>query len=106
MQIGNPLSRAQSIHLFVAPESAAHLSKSLFYEWITEASDAIGMPMTAHNFRHGLASILLKRSLANLEKVAKFLGNTPGVVERNYAWINVESVIEETQDEVLDEALG
>ncbi len=97
---------AESIYFFVAPQSGAHLSKSLFYEWIGEVSAAIGMPMTAHNFRHGLASILLKRSLANLEKVAKFLGNTPAVVQRNYAWINVEAVIEETQDEIMDEALG
>lgn len=92
--MANPLQRRESIQCFVAPESAAHLSKSLFHEWLNEASDAIGMPMTAHNFRHRLASILLKRSLGNLEKVAKFLGNTPAVMQRNYAWINTDAVIE------------
>lgn len=105
-KVQNRVQGAESVYFFVAPQSAAHLSKSLFYEWISEASAEIGMPMTAHNFRHGLASILLKRSLANLDKVAKFLGNTPAVVQRNYAWINVEAVIEETQDDLLNEALG
>jgi len=100
------MDRRESIYFFVAPESADHLSKSLFYEQLVSASEDIGMPMTAHNFRHGMASILMSRSLANLHKVARMLNNTPDVVQKYYAWINEEAVIEETQDEILDEVTG
>lgn len=62
------------------------------------------MPMTPHNYRHGVASILLKRSLANVSKVATMLNNTPAIVLQNYAWINEEAVIEETQGEIVEEA--
>ena len=62
--------------------------------------------MTAHQFRHGLATILLKRSLANAGKVAKMLNNTPAVVLKNYAWINEEAVIEEAQEEIVQEAFA
>jgi hypothetical protein len=100
------LQRAESIHLFVSPQSAAHLSKSVFYDYLCEASEAIGMPMTPHNFRHGVASIMLKRSLANIGKVATLLNNSPGVVGTFYAWINEAIVIEEVQDEIVEEAFG
>lgn len=93
----------ESIHLFVAPNSAAHLSKSVFYNWILDASDGIGMPMTPQNFRHGLASILMSRSLANAGRVAVLLNNKPSTVLRYYAWINSRALIEETQDEILAE---
>jgi hypothetical protein len=105
-QVDDPSRRAESIYLFVAPKSAAHLSKSVFYEYICEASEAIGIPMTAHQFRHGIATILLKRSLANAGKVAKMLNNTPTVVLKNYAWINEEAVIEEGQEEIVQEAFA
>ena len=91
------------IYLFVAPKSAQHLSKSTFYNWLVEASDDIGMPMTPHNFRHRIASMLLSRSFANLHKVANMLNNTPAVVQIFYAWINREALLEEAQDDVLRE---
>ena len=62
--------------------------------------------MTPHHFRHGIASILLKRSLANVGKVATLLNNTSAVVLKNYGWINEEAVIEETQDEIVQEAFA
>lgn len=99
----NDSRQTESIFLFVAPTSANHLSKSTFYNWISEASDDIGMAMTAHNFRHGLASILLTRSFSNLHKVANMLNNTPAVVQTYYAWINREAMLEEAQDDVLKE---
>ncbi|MBI1492437.1 hypothetical protein [Halocynthiibacter styelae] len=100
------LQRSESPHLFVALQSAGHLSKSVFYEYLCEASEAIGMPMTPHNFRHGVASIMLRRSLANIGRVATLLNNSPSVVEKFYAWINEAIVIEEVQDEIMDEAFG
>lgn len=103
-KVTDPSQRAESIYLFVANESASHLSKSRFYIYLCEASEAIGMPMTPHNYRHGVASILLKRSLANVSKVATMLNNTPAIVLQNYAWINEEAVIEETQGEIVEEA--
>ncbi|WP_417525761.1 hypothetical protein [Marinovum sp.] len=105
-ELETPSKRLESCYLFVAPRSADHLSKSVLYTYLCDASDAIGMPLTPHNFRHGLASILLKRSLANVGKVATLLNNTPGVVLRNYGWINEEAVIEEVQDEIVEEALS
>ena len=105
-KVDDPSRRAESIYLFVALESAAHLSRSVFYNYICEASEAIGMPMTPHHFRHGIASILLKRSLANVGKVATLLNNTSAVVLKNYGWINEEAVIEETQDEIVQEAFA
>lgn len=105
-KVKDPMRRRESIHLFVAPESDAHLSKSVFYDYLCEASEVIGMPMTPHHYRHGIATILLKRSLANVSKVATMLNNTPAVVLKNYAWINEEALIEETQDEIVQEAFA
>ena len=105
-KVDDPSRRGESIYIFVAPQSAAHLSKSVFYEYLCEASEAIGMPMTPHHFRHGIASILLKRSLANVGKVATLLNNTQAVVLNNYGWINEEAVIEESQDEIVQEAVA
>lgn len=96
-------AQTESLYLFVAPTSAAHLSKSVYYEWLVSASEAIGLPMTPHLYRHGLATIMLKRTWSNVNRVAVLLNITPGIVLRNYGWIDRESEFESAQDEILQE---
>ena len=51
-------------------------------------SDASGLSMTAHNYRHGVATVLVKRSLANIEREAILLNHTPGTVRKNDSLIH------------------
>ncbi len=98
--------QAESHHFFVSPTSAKPMAKSLFYDWLVPVSESIGLPMTPHNMRHGIASILMARSLQNAPKIAALLGNTPAIVLKYYAWINREAVIEDAQSELFSELMA
>lgn len=82
--------------LFPARQANAHLSSQVFDTYILEASEAIGLPMTAHKFRSGQATRLLASSWTNLPIAAELLGNTPSVCARHYAWINKEKLRRDT----------
>lgn len=82
--------------LFPASQADKHLCAQVFDRYMLEASDAIGLPMTAHKFRSGQASRLLASSWSNLPIAAELLGNTPAVCARHYAWINQEKLRRDT----------
>jgi len=73
--------------------------KGTFYNWLAEASAAIGLPLNSHNYRHGFCSIDINDGRRSIEDLAKLLGDTVAVVQRNYAWINAKkSVLNVQQD--------
>lgn len=92
----------KSIYLFPAIEAVGEgLGHKTFDGWFQRAASAAKLPMTFHQWRHGYASLLLKASWSNLPHAAQMLGNTPGVCGRNYAWINKQEMILESQAKTL-----
>ena len=100
------IRQTESMFFFVSPKSEKHLQKSTFYNWMTECSDQIGLRTTAHNFRHGLATILLAKSFSNLPKVASFLMNKEATVLAHYAWLDAEGMVHDAQAEIVEEAFS
>lgn len=89
---------AHKTHAFFPPlERAANLTSSFvegtFYIWLAEASAKIGLPMNSHNYRHGFCSIDINEGRRSIEDLAKLLGDTVAVVQRNYAWINAKKSV-------------
>ena len=64
-----------------------------FYIWLAETSGAIGLPMNSHNYRHGYCSIDINEGRRSMEDLAKILGDSVAVVQRNYAWINAKQSV-------------
>jgi integrase len=95
---------ADKTHAFFPPLEAAKTADDgfvtgTFYIWLAEASAAIGLPMNSHNYRHGYCSIDINEGRRSMEDLAKILGDTVAVVQRNYAWINAkQSVLNVQQD--------
>ncbi len=79
--------------------------RKLLYKWLVQCSTEIGMRMTPHNFRHGIATLLLAKSWENLSRAANYLGCSERVLQTYYAWIDSVRSLEETQD-LLAEALS
>ena len=89
---------AHKTHAFFPPlERAANPTSSFvkgtFYDWLAEASAAIGLPLNSHNYRHGFCSIDINDGRRSIEDLAKLLGDTVSVVQRNYAWINAKKSV-------------
>ncbi|GAA6202952.1 hypothetical protein [Aquicoccus sp. SU-CL01552] len=91
--------------LFPSTKSGNVLSGGLLYKWHVQCSTEIGMRMTPHNFRHGIATLLLAKSWENLSRAANYLGCSERVLQTFYAWIDSTRSLEETQD-LLAEALS
>lgn len=86
------------IYLFPAIENAGRpLGKGTFDGWFQRASGEVGLHMTFHKWRHGYATLLLDTSWSNLKVAADMLGNTMGVCEKNYAWINKKKLHKDGQ---------
>jgi hypothetical protein len=92
----------KSIYLFPSVQTPGkQLGHKTFDIWFQRAATEAGLPMTFHQWRHGYASLLLDADWSNLPDAAQMLGNTPGVCERNYAWINKERLILEAQAKII-----
>lgn len=96
---------ADKTHCFFPPLTQAKnaedgFNKGTFYLWLAEASAEIGLPMTSHNYRHGYCSIDINEGRRSMEDLAKILGDTVAVVQRNYAWINSKQSVENVQRDV------
>ncbi|WP_272007038.1 hypothetical protein [Roseovarius sp. ZX-A-9] len=89
---------ADKTHAFFPPLGTASsnnsgFAKETFYTWLAEASAEIGLPMNSHNFRHGYCSIDINEGRRSMEDLAKVLGDTVAVVQRNYAWVNAKQSV-------------
>ncbi|MBC2835157.1 site-specific integrase [Paragemmobacter straminiformis] len=89
-------------HLFPAVRGDGPLSKTLFRNWFIKISRSLGLPMRPHNFRHGLASLLIQQFPGQYEAVAVLLGDTESTVRKYYAWVNRRLQIEAAQALVVE----
>ncbi len=89
---------ATSAALFPGLEAdAPHLLKATFGNWLLECSTEIGLRQTSHNFRHGMCSIQINDDPGCIEELAVFLGDTPGVLRRYYAFIDEDRQLKTMQ---------
>ncbi|MEY8798731.1 hypothetical protein AB9K35_00060, partial [Leisingera sp. XS_AS12] len=59
-------------------------------------------PMTPHNFRHGLASLLIEANPGRWDLLERLLDDTVGTARKNYGWVNKRVQRSEVQKYVLD----
>ena len=91
-----------SEYLFPAVGSLGPMRKTMLYGWFKKLSRQLGIPMTPHNFRHAIASLLIKKYPGQYEAVAVLLGDTEGTVRTYYAWVNQRVQVESAQALVLE----
>lgn len=89
-------------HAFFPPLSKANsplsgFDSGTFYIWLAEASASIDLPLNSHNFRHGYCTIDINSGTRSLEDLARILGDTVAVVQRNYAWVNGKESVRNVQ---------
>ena len=84
--------------VFPAIEPKSHsLVTQTFDGWLAECSTEIGLPLTAHNYRHGVCSIEVyydPNCYAELETVT---GDTETTLRRFYAFVDAERRIRQFQ---------
>lgn len=61
-----------------------------FDSWLAVCSDEIGLPLTSHNFRHGLCSIEINEDPSCFPQLETITGDTERVLRRNYTFIDAE----------------
>jgi len=85
---------ASSHALFAAIEPRHdHLVEKTFDTWLVDCSCKIGMPMTAHNYRHGVASIQINEDPNCLEELAILLCDKPETLRKYYAFLDREKTL-------------
>ena len=92
----------ESTHLFPGTQSGGALKYRTFLAWFKRDTRAAGLPMTPHQFRHGLASLLLQHNPGRWDLLERLLDDTPATVRRNYAWVNERAKRTEVQKFILD----
>lgn len=92
----------RSEYLFPSVTKPGSLAYKTFLGWFKRYSRSEGMPMTPHNFRHGLASLLLQRNPGRWDLLERLLDDTPATVRKNYAWVNERAKRVEVQKFILD----
>lgn len=80
----------------------ARIRNTVFREWFRKITRSLGVPMTPHNFRHALASMMIRARPGSWDEIAALLGNTPETVMKYYAWVNKQTQIENAQSLVLE----
>ncbi|MBD3625912.1 MAG: hypothetical protein HUJ24_11180 [Rhodobacteraceae bacterium] len=69
-----------------------------FDNWLLKASEAVGFPLTSHNFRHGYCSIEIKEDPNCIEDLAVVLGDLPSTIANYYAFVDKIAVLRRHQD--------
>ncbi|MBO9436473.1 tyrosine-type recombinase/integrase [Ruegeria sp. R13_0] len=88
--------------LFPGIEASRHLPYETFLGWFKRETRDAGLPMTPHNFRHGLASLLIEANPGRWDLLERLLDDTVGTARRNYGWVNKRTQRSEVQKYVLD----
>ena len=92
---GLPDAVAKGPALF--PGTTGSILRGTLRDWIKLETAACGLPMRPHQARHALASILLNRHPEKLAQIAALLGDKVSTVERVYAWLDREKLMEDAQ---------
>lgn len=67
-----------------------HLQAKTFDGWLLECSTEIGLPMTPHNYRHGVCSIQINDDPNCIEELAILLCDEPTTLRKYYAFLDRE----------------
>ncbi|WP_306131167.1 hypothetical protein [Roseivivax marinus] len=90
---------AKSTYLFPSLEAAGlKMVDKTFDNWLLTASEAIGLPLTSHNFRHGYCSIEIKEDPNCIEDLSVVLGDRPGTIAKYYAFVDKIAVLRRHQE--------
>ena len=101
LKIIRPLfpNSAKSAYLFPSLEAEGlKMVDKTFDNWLLKASDAIGLPLTSHNFRHGYCSIEIKDDPNCIEDLAVVLGDLAGTIAKYYAFVDKVAVLRRHQE--------
>ncbi|WP_291736939.1 tyrosine-type recombinase/integrase, partial [Leisingera sp. F5] len=88
--------------LFPGIIADGNLPYETFLGWFKRETRAAGLPMTPHNFRHGLASLLIEANPGRWDLLERLLDDTVGTARKNYGWVNKRVQRSEVQKYVLD----
>lgn len=105
LRVIRPLYPPHETSNFLFPsveKPGARIRNTVFREWFRKITRSLGVPMTPHNFRHALASMMIRARPGSWDEIAALLGNTPETVMRYYAWVNKQTQIENAQSLVLE----
>ncbi|WP_192965952.1 hypothetical protein [Phycobacter azelaicus] len=91
-----------SPYLFPGIWTDGSLNYKTFLNWFKRETRLAGLPMTPHNFRHGLASLLIQKNPGRWDLLERLLDDTVGTARRNYGWVNKRTQRSEVQKYVLD----
>lgn len=80
------------------------ISDEALRNWLQCHSRDLGIPMSPHNFRHGLASLWLRNRPGDYSGAARLLCNSPATVRAYYAWIDHDAEMVNVQAEVARQA--
>lgn len=88
--------------LFPSIETTGSLQYNTFLGWFKRETRAAGLPMIPHNFRHGLASLLIHANPGRWDILERLLDDSVGTARRNYGWVNKRTQRLDVQKYVLD----
>lgn len=92
----------RSDFLFPAIETRGSLPYETFLGWFKRETRAVGLPMTPHNFRHGLASLLIEANPGRWDLLERLLDDSVVTARKNYGWVNKRTQRTDVQKYVLD----
>ena len=78
------------------------ISDKALRNWLQHHSRDLGIPMSPHNYRHGLASLWLRSRPGDYSGAARLLCNSPATVRAYYAWIDHEAEMINVQAELAN----
>ena len=88
--------------LFPGKSAEGTFSYASYLAWFRAEMAAIGLPMTPHQVRHGVATLMLNDDPSGLVDIAAYLGDEPGTVLKHYAFIDRLKAHVNAQRRVLD----
>lgn len=93
---------AKSDFFFPAIKVQGSLPYGTFLGWFKRETRAAGLPMTPHNFRHGLASLLIDANPGRWDLIERLLDDTIGTARNYYGWVNKRKQRSSVQKYILD----
>jgi integrase len=89
---------------YLFPGFAAHggpIHDDTLRSWLKTHGRRIGIVMTPHEFRHGVASLYIRAHPGGFDHIARLLDNSPEATRKYYAWIDDERMLAEVQERLL-----
>lgn len=94
-------SAKDSPYLFPGFADGKPIGGGTIRKWLRTHGRGVGIVMTPHKFRHGVATLYLRAHPDGYEQIARLLDDTPEVVKRYYAWIDDAQALADVQRRML-----